>query len=297
MKPMSFEETKSISLTEQQISELKKVELEMLKIFISICEENGFRYYVVGGTALGAVRHKGFIPWDDDIDVAMPRNDYEKFMKTAQLQLPDYLFLQNIYTDPVFPMNFAKIRNSNTTFVESSCARLKMNHGIYLDIFPLDGFPANKLSEKIFLFKDRLLKKRISNVYIIKDKLRSNLFKKIINYILLIIYPDYKKTVLKRERLLKKYSYETSKIIGNYSGAWYEKEIMPKEIFGKGTIGSFEGIQVILPEKYDEYLSRMYGNYMELPPVEKRIAHHYCDAIDFEKSYLEYVKDEKICAE
>lgn len=278
-------------MTEQDKSRLRQIQLDMLNEFIRICEKENLRYFVVGGTALGAVRHKGFIPWDDDIDVAMPRKDYEKFMEVAQSYLPNHLFLQNFITDKEYINNFAKIRNSNTTFVESSCATIKMNHGIYLDVFPLDGFSDNEIKGKIFLFKDRILKIRIGNIHVKILKIQRSTLKKILDIILKIIYPDFKKAVLKREQLLKKYPYETSNIVANFCGAWGIKEIMPKEVFGNGIKGVFEGIEVILPEKYDEYLTRMYGNYMELPPVDKRIAHHFCDIIDFEKSYLEYVKD------
>ena len=277
-------------MTELEKNKLKQLQIDMLKEFIRICENENLQWFVVGGTALGTVRHKGFIPWDDDIDVAMPREDYDKFMAVAQSYLPNHLFLQNINTDKEYIMNFAKIRDSRTTFVESSIASLKINHGVYIDVFCLDGFPNSKFSQKTFLFKDYILKLRIGNLFRKNLKVNRSFPKKIVDFILSIFYPDYKKTSYIREKLLKKYSYKEYDFIANYCGAWGKKEIMPKSIFGEGVKGTFEGLDVVLPEKTDEYLTHVYGNYMELPPIEKRVAHHYCDIVDLEKSYLEYMR-------
>lgn len=281
-----------MTFTKEQTKMLKKVELELLKVFIAICKQENLQYFVVGGTALGTVRHKGFIPWDDDIDVAMPRKDYEKFIKIAQARMPEYLFLQNIDTEKNYLQGFSKIRDSRTTFIEISCKNFKINHGVYLDIFPLDGYPSSKLKSYILDFLKKIYNSRISLEFSLDDS--SCVCKKILKNFLKLFYPVCRKVIEKREKLFKKYDFDSCDYIANHCGAWGKKEIMPKEIFGKGTIGSFDGIQVILPEKYDEYLTRMYGDYMELPPIEKRIAHHYCDVIDFEKSYLEYTKDENI---
>ena len=114
---------------------LQKIEFEMLKEFVRICDELNLRYYLVCGSALGAAKYGGFIPWDDDVDVALPRPDYDVFCQRAQDMLPKHLFLQNHKTDPNYPMIFSKIRHSGTTYVEKSLAKLNMNHGIYTDIF------------------------------------------------------------------------------------------------------------------------------------------------------------------
>ena len=121
------------------LNELKRIELEMLKTFIKICKKHNFMYFLVGGTCLGSVRHGGFIPWDDDIDVGMPRSDYNKFIKIASEELPGNMFLQTFFTDEQYPCAFAKIRNNDTTFIEKGLRKSNINHGIYIDIFPLDG--------------------------------------------------------------------------------------------------------------------------------------------------------------
>ena len=117
---------------------LKAIELDILKAFIDVCKKNSLNYYLLGGSCLGAVRHHGIIPWDDDIDVGLLRADYNKFMEVGQKYLPEHYFLQNYRTDPEYYVNFAKIRDSRTTFIESSLKNLHINHGVYIDVFPLD---------------------------------------------------------------------------------------------------------------------------------------------------------------
>lgn len=268
---------------------LKEIELDIFRQFIKICEENKLKYFVIGGTALGAVRHKGYIPWDDDIDVALPREDYEKFLLIAPKALPYNMFLQTYITDTDYPHPFAKIRRSDTTFIEKSLSKININHGVYIDIFPLDGYPQSNLSNKLFKTKERILKQSIYNIFLIdrtgKKSLKTELKKLVIK-----LLPDYKAAVKKLDNLYKSNSYKNSTIVANFCGAWGIKEVMPKEFFGNGTEGEFEGIKVTLPEKTHEYLTSLYGDYMKLPPEEKRIGHHYCTIIDLEKSYKEYIR-------
>lgn len=139
------------------LEQLKVVELEMLKEFISVCKKLNLRYYALGGTLLGAVRHKGFIPWDDDIDIGMPRADYEIFIRKAQTLFPDHLFIQSIHSENDYLMCFAKLRNSHTTFIESSLRDFKINHGIYIDIFPLDFYPEKLSEHKRFWIKKKTI--------------------------------------------------------------------------------------------------------------------------------------------
>lgn len=269
---------------------LKEVELRMFLEFLKICKKNSLSYFLVGGTALGAVRHKGFIPWDDDIDVALPREDYDRFLEIAQGLLPDDMFLQTYKTDKNTPFSFAKIRKTDTTFIEKPTSMLKINHGVYIDIFPLDGYPKTFLKRKILSIKCRLLQLPVSNALFTEVHEQLTVKQKLANKLSAILYPDYREAVEKRDLLFKKHPYHASEIIANYSGAWGIKEVMPKEIFGEGIKGSFEGIDVILPQHYHQYLTRLYGDYMELPPIEKRKAPHNCTVIDLGRSYIEYMK-------
>ena len=278
---------------ENLIEQLKTAELKLFKNFIEICNNYNLKYFLLGGSCLGAVRHKGFIPWDDDIDVGMPRSDYNKFLEIAQNELPENIFLQTYETDSEYPMNFAKLRNGNTTFIEKSTSKLKINHGIWIDIFPLDGISDNNLRQSLLLMKYSLYSYGISQVFYFEKKKTHIALKQIVKIIIKkatkIIYSDIKKTVKKREKLMQKYSYDDSKLIANYGGAWGKREIVPKEYFGNGVKGIFEGIEVMLPEDYDKYLTSLYGDYMTPPPPEKRVGHHYYTVLDIEKSYVEYI--------
>ena len=132
-----------------EIKDVQRVELDILIKVARLCEERGLTYFIESGTALGAVRHGGFIPWDDDIDIGMPRQDYEKFLDIAQKELGDEYFVQTRETDPNAPFSFAKVRKNGTTFIEWNKRNIKMHHGIYIDIFPYDGLPIDGLDEHI----------------------------------------------------------------------------------------------------------------------------------------------------
>ena len=274
----------------EDIKKLKEIELEIFRHFIEICNENSLRYFVVGGTALGAVRHKGFIPWDDDIDVALPRGDYEKFLIAAQKSLPSNMFLQTYITDKNYPNPFAKLRQSNTAFIEKSTSKIKMNHGVYVDIFPLDGYSRSGIKGKLLGLKEKILKISVASVFV-SGNISKNKFRAIVKRAIARLLPDYRASVRRLDTMYKKIPYEDAEIIVNFCGAWAEKEIMPKAYFGDGIEGEFEGIKVVLPEKTHEYLTALYGDYMTLPPEEERVGHHYYTVIDLGKSYKEYINN------
>ncbi len=267
------------------LEELKCVELELLKAFIKVCDELKLNYYVIDGTLLGAVRHKGFIPWDDDIDVGMPREDYEIFLKKGQELLPEYYFLQNIYTDREYLMSFSKIRDSRTTFIETSVKDRRINHGVFIDIFPLD-FSTNEAKLKAsFRYLKRTLDFRIGAEFYVSDR---SWKVKLVGLFLKMRYPSIQKALLKREKLFC--SMNQGAFLANHSSAWGIKEIVPVEWYGEGADLEFEGIAVKGPVEYDKVLTQIYGDYMQLPPEEKRIAHHYTEVIDLKKPYVCYMK-------
>ena len=276
-------------------SRLKDVELAILKAFIKCCETLGIKYYLLGGSMLGAVRHKGFIPWDDDIDVGMPRHDYECFLSKGQSLLPDYYFIQTKDTDHNVLLNYSKIRDSRTTFIETSVKNHNINHGVYIDVFPLDYYPEDDKEQKRFNRKRRILGWRIRNEFSLskenKGTIVQELYRKLAWQILKIKYPTEREAIEEREQLYK--SIQRSRLVANYSGAWGKKEIVPEEWYGEGIITEFENVSVRIPTEYDKWLTQVYGNYMELPPPGKRVSHHYTEIVDLDKSYIEYISDER----
>lgn len=266
--------------------ELKKVELDILVQFLRVCDALDLRYFVVGGTLLGAVRHQGFIPWDDDIDVAMPREDYEIFLREGQKYLEDPYFLQTFRTDPQFTVNFAKIRNSNTTFQETSLRGRRMNHGVYIDVFPLDNYPDDPKQERRLRRKNWFLSGRLDASFFYDKKLPLRSRAK--HLLCRLRHPSLTGALRKRDVLLR--SVGKSARIVNYCGAWGDKEIMPAAWYTESCELTFEGLKVRAPKYWHEWLTHMYGDYMQLPPPEKRQGHHYCDVIDLHKSYDAYLK-------
>lgn len=266
--------------------ELKKIELDTFIRFQQVCQALGLRYYIIGGTLLGAVRHKGFIPWDDDIDVGMPREDYEIFLREGQKHLEEPYFLQTFRTDPGFTANFAKIRNSNTTFVETSLRGRKMNHGVYIDIFPLDFYPDDPRVERKLRRKNWFLSGRIAATFYCSGKLP--LKSRIKHLVCTVLHPSVEKSLQEREDLFRSVTAGTR--IANHCGAWGNREIVPAQWYREGCELEFEGLKVRAPKDYHNWLTRVYGDYMQLPPPEKRKGHHYCDVIDLTRPYTEYIK-------
>lgn len=278
-------------MDDNTLLEMKNVELDLLKVFISICNKHNLQYFLLGGSCLGAVRHGGFIPWDDDIDVGMPRKDYDLFQEIASKELSEHIFLQNHETDPEYVPCFAKLRDSNTTFIEKSCSHLRVNHGIYIDIFPLDGFTRSKWKKSLFFIQKYSYSYRIGQEYVDGKEHIANerFYKKLLKKIILFRYRNLKYTVKKNDKLYRRFKYEKCDLIANHGGAWGQKEIVPKDYFGEGTKGVFEDVEVMLPEKYHEYLTALYGDYMTPPPPEKRVGHHYYTIVDTKKSYTNYI--------
>ena len=275
-------------LTQDDLQQLKQVELNAFKAFIDVCEQLNLRYYLLGGTLLGAVRHKGFIPWDDDIDVGMPRADYEIFLEKAQKLLPEKYFVQSMHTEKDFFYNYAKIRDVETTYLESSVAHLRICHGVFIDIFPLDWYPA-ETEIKSFFKKKTNLTRRIENVF--GGVYKRAWWKKILCFLLTPV--STREALERREQLYL--SATDKRKTANYSGAWGDKEIVPTEWYGEGRILEFEGLSVRAPKEYEKWLTQVYGDYMKLPPEEKRVGHHYVDAFDLNAPYTKYTKgrDEK----
>ncbi len=275
-------------VTEHLKRDIQNIELEMLIAVDAICRQLEIDYFLVGGTLLGAVRHKGFIPWDDDIDIGMMRSDYEKFINNAQEMLPSGLFLQSLSTELNCPFNFAKIRNCNTTYIETSVKEYDINHGIFIDVFPFDYYSESKyvINKKRIILS--LSSRKICNSFYTEKKLAYTKLGRVANMVSDMVFKDVRTALLARECVYK--SVHQTSLVTNYSGAWGKREIVPAEWISRYVDLEFEGHLFKAPKEYDKYLKNVYGNYMELPPKEKRVGHHYAEVIDPSKSYKCYRK-------
>lgn len=272
------------------MTNLQETEFKLLKLFVEICEQLDLRYYLVCGSALGAEKYGGFIPWDDDVDVALPRDDYERFISQAHRYLPEDVFLQNYHTQRTVPFIFSKLRDSNTTYIENSHRRLDIHHGVYIDIFPLDGLPESKAAQKILNLRKRLLSIRLNCVY---DVDRKGAMK----YICAVerFFGMHKRTlnaVKRLDKILSKTPVTASSVWCNHANWQGTKEYAPREQYGKGKKGKFENLDIILPELTDAYLEQKYGDWRADLPEEEKVGHHYADIIDLTRSYKEYEKEE-----
>ena len=267
------------------MNEIQKVIFDMFLEFKSVCEKLNLKWYLINGSALGAVKYGGFIPWDDDMDVGLPRKDYEIFIKEAQKLLPEYIFVQNAMSDKNFPHVYTKLRNSNTTFIECGVKRLDMNHGIYLDVFPLDYFPDDLGEQKKIMRKEKLLYWKTVCVFDDKSKLKIRLRNNFFKFLGYDKRTD--KTIAKIHKLIS--GYEKSDYICNYSDRMPAKRVMPKEYYGDGKIVLFEEIEVFVPWLADEYLTFKYGDWRKELPKENQKSHHISEICDINKSFKEYI--------
>ena len=279
-------------LRKSLMNELQKNELEILKVFIDICDKLELTYYLVCGSVLGAVKYNGFIPWDDDVDVALMRDDYEKFLSLSPALLPDWLFVQNYRTEKDFPLLMTKLRDSRTTMIETDFADLPINHGIAIDIFPLDGYPREEKEVKTFEKRKKYFTRR---QFVRLMGKRGQFFKNIRTTAIWVLYKFFgycrnnQKLMTKFEAFLSSYSVKDSDLICNHGNWQGILEYAPAEQYGKGTMITFEGIEVRIPERYDEYLRQKYGDYRKDPPKGKQASHHAYVKIDVDNPYTRYV--------
>lgn len=258
---------------------LHQVDLNIVKEVIAICEKHGFMYFMLGGTMLGAVRHKGFIPWDDDIDLGIPRKDYDAFLKVAPKELSSNLKLVNYHTDPEYHYYITRILDTDTKVEEERIGNENRYTNASIDIFPIDGTPNNPLMRKVYFFRVLYHRALMSLCY--KDSIDRKRPRGTAERILLWIMerlPVEKMTTPYRQKekidkLLRKQKLEGARFIGNIMGAYRTKEIVPSEFYGKGKMYPFEDIELRGMEMADEYLKWTYGDYMKLPPEEKRKTH------------------------
>ena len=279
--------------------ELQLTELDILKEFQRICAEHNLRYFAIGGTCIGAVRHQGFIPWDDDIDVAMPYEDYVRFMEIAKTGLHEPYELFDPIGHEVCGFTFLKMHNSNTAFIEKGREAYTDSYfGVFIDIMPIYGLPIDSG------MRDEVYKK--SSAYIRKNRISRYSFGKTESLKQKLVWltclsgrmsGDYSYYLKKLRALGNKCDFEKAKeILFAWRPIYYDKKItykreFDKEIFRDYCELPFEDTTIRVPIEYDQYLTRDFGDYMKLPPEEKRVTIHPAAVIDLDKSYKQYAKE------
>lgn len=269
------------------LSEIQNKLLSMLNWFHKYCHSNELTYYIVGGTLLGAVRHGGFIPWDDDIDVVLPRPDYDRLLNIFK-EKKDHYILESPYTgNDDFYYTFAKLYDTNTTLVERTKRNCK--RGVYIDIFPLDGVGSNIDQVNVNFAKvDRLNMFLMTRTCAITK--RRNIIKNaaiIFSRLIPSFIVDDHKLVIMVDKTASSFGYENSRFVANLMGAYRKKEVMEKRIFGTPTEYKFENIIVDGVEHYEEFLTHIYGDWRKLPPKDKQKTSHEYIKLDLNKSWVE----------
>jgi lipopolysaccharide cholinephosphotransferase len=252
---------RSHKLPESKLRQIQQIELKLLRVLDSLCRNNDLRYWLDGGTLLGAVRHGGFIPWDDDIDVGMTREDYEAFEVIAVKQLPRDVFLQNIKTDHDYPFFFPKLRDKYSNIKD--LPKHDCHRGIGIDIFIHDKTPDNKL---LLYLQRRLFKILIGGRYQLRRPLRRATALLVGK---LIPEKALRRVLLAMHKLTASYSYR----MGVDNSSKDPQSYTCEQLFPVKNM-LFEGHSMMVPNDWRNYLVQRYGNYMELPPEQFRVPSH-----------------------
>lgn len=270
---------KKEDFTAETLRRLQLTELEILDEIVRVCNKHHLRYYLAEGTLLGAVRHHGFIPWDDDLDIAMPREDYDKFIEICQTELDERFYVHSRETDENYWLIFAKVRKKGTLMDEFNIRKLSVLKGIYVDVFPLDSVTTGKSTLK--RFRTKCIKK-IYALICYKKGLDLPVTP-LIRMVLFLTKPVSIRGLSKfAEKLMRKQNHYKTNYYVNY-GSYYktEKQTILKNKYEPAVELMFEGKPYTVPHDYDYVLRRIYGDYMQLPPVEKRVQQHKPENIDF----------------
>lgn len=256
-----------------QIEQLHRVELGTLKLIIDICKKHHIEYFMIGGSLLGTIRHDGFIPWDDDVDLGMTRRNYNEFVRVAPVELQHtHYFMQTADTDPNFAFSYMKILDTNT-YIEEKNNVNDARKGVFVDIFPLDKIPhqpeVRQAVYNRFKFYDTTILLRLG-YNVVRTPFRKDPEDKSLN--LFMTVANMKE---KRENIMRLYEHEPFHHYKNYASQYaYNMEVMSQKEVYELTTHKFESIEVAIPKHYDKILNRMYGDYMQLPDEKDQVAKH-----------------------
>lgn len=272
-----------------QLRSLQLVELDIIKLFAEICEKHGLRYYMVGGTMLGAIRHKGFIPWDDDMDVGMPRPDYERFIQIVRSELPPGYDFLNYKQDKDYKRYFSRLVDTNVVVHNASNTKTILENA-WLDIFPFDGMPEGNFRRHLHFWHMTFWRvlyhascfEELVNLNRPGRPLYQRLIIKFISVTHLGARMDTKKLMRRMEKGLMRYSYDSSSHMVSFFGAYMLREIVDKKLLGRGKKYPFETLMLNGPEQYDAFLTHFYGDYMT-PPKDADKDKHNIEKIEYGK--------------
>lgn len=273
-----------------EVIDIQKLLYFLMKNFHEICDQYNLYYCIFGGTMLGAVRHQAIIPWDDDIDVCMPRGDYEKFCRIVNEKCAD-TFVVKCYPQNGYVYNFAKFCLKGSILDERDLLPSVSKLLLYIDVFPVDGYPP-KSAEKKHFDKLRFYKAaKCKSVYrIVPSKTWWKKPYAFFRYVKRVPYRviGYKYFIKKEIEESKQYDFETCKYVSMQGAGWNEKGKLSKKVFLNRKLYQFGDLQVWGISDYNEHLTRLYGDYMTPPPKEKQVSNH---------SYKLYVKREYLSYE
>ena len=253
-------------ITYEIMRQINEVQIEILRAVSEVCAELNIPFYMVHGSLLGTIRNHEFVLGDDDIDIALLRGDYELFMKKAPEMMGEGFFVQTNQTDPEYPLSFGKIRDSRTTYVVEGSEHLKINHGIYIDVFPIDYCAKSKVRRKCEALVLKVLNYRIASVYRLNSQ---STLKKIVRFCTRVCIPSLNAAVRMRESLL------ISNPVGEYirvTGGKTQEQMIPAVWFSTAVKDMFEGVYVYIPGGYDRYLTQIYGDYRNRTLIENKIS-------------------------
>jgi len=271
------------------------LELEIAKEIKRVCEENKIDYFIDGGTLLGAVRHRGFIPWDDDMDIGMTTTNYKRFLQIAANKLDSRFFLQSSETDASCAYVFSKVRLNSTHIHERVTDGHIQNDGIFVDIFPFDEVTRKMANSKYYMNKLHVFgkMKMLKGGYDL-NSITNNRFSRMVN-VLLAKFPVRKETLdrlIDREINVKAVN-DTKDFYVERDGMFGGKFVFPKVWFNEFIDLPFEDTYFKAPMEYDLFLKQAYGDYMKLPPEEERLKGHSVLGIELDYDYESYFKSVK----
>ena len=262
------------------LRELQLAELGLIRQFVQICEKENLTYFMLGGTMLGAVRHKGFIPWDDDADFGMPREDYDTFLKVAGKYLTGDTHL-SVFGEEGHFYFFSQLVDRKIKIAFHGRVE-KLEGECWIDIFPLDGMPENRIMHTFHKVRLLFLRKLYLLSNFEKEVQLYNSHRTFLNRVGVLICKNFKiyrffhisKIWNLIDKELKAYPCNKSTYYLNLMGAYKFKELFKKDVFGEGAFYDFEGMKLRGPEQYDFYLTQLYGDYMTPPPEIERNKHN-----------------------